>query len=254
MAPALAWVHRREGQPETAVVHLERYYAELGRQPALLHRVAGLRVGGRAEYRPRHAWPCGLCGCRCSASRLRAQAALRLLSRRPSAACSPRFRLTWTLSTRADVAGRLRRATLGTSARGRDGLRPRRRASCVAVKRLGCCRSGTASSEEATGGHQRQLEKFRYVLTDDDRAVWAGSGFAGGVPAVPAMVSELRILDVLLWMSVQTLLPSRSPDELPTKTSHPKRSRLGDDSPEPTGVLRLGVRRPVYQHHPRSAC
>ena len=51
-------------------------------------------------------------------------------------------------------------------------------------------------------------EKFRYVLTDDDRAVWDWlSGLRAEVPAVPAMVSELRLLDVLLWMSVEAPLP-----------------------------------------------
>jgi uncharacterized protein DUF6308 len=46
--------------------------------------------------------------------------------------------------------------------------------------------------------------RFKRVLTVDDKAVWNWlSDLNSQAPNVPAAVSPLRVLDVLLWMSVE---------------------------------------------------
>lgn len=56
--------------------------------------------------------------------------------------------------------------------------------------------------EEATGlGTSDYWRKFQQVLVADDYAVW--NWLTDLAPSVPADVSNLRILDVLLWMTVE---------------------------------------------------
>lgn len=92
---------------------------------------------------------------------------------------------------------------------GRDGLGPTTTSKLLAAKRPRLLPIWDSLVEEATGlDTTGYWEKFRYVLTDDDHGVWNWlRNLRAGVPAVPATVSELRMLDVLLWMSVKAPLP-----------------------------------------------
>jgi hypothetical protein len=59
--------------------------------------------------------------------------------------------------------------------------------------------------EQATGlGTRDYWRRFRQVLTADDRATWNWLGeLRPHATNVPKEVSELRLLDVLLWMTVE---------------------------------------------------
>nr|WP_301150569.1 DUF6308 family protein [Mycobacterium simiae] len=59
--------------------------------------------------------------------------------------------------------------------------------------------------EQATGlGTVGSWWRYQYVLNDNRRRVWDWLGELRKLAAnVPSSISELRILDVLLWMSVE---------------------------------------------------
>ena len=92
---------------------------------------------------------------------------------------------------------------------GRDGLGRTRTSKLLAAKRPRLLPIWDSFVQEATGlDTVGYWEKFRYVLTDDDRGVWNWLGdLRAEVPALPATVSQLRMLDLLLWMSVKAPLP-----------------------------------------------
>jgi hypothetical protein len=59
--------------------------------------------------------------------------------------------------------------------------------------------------EQATGlGTIGYWPEFQQVLTDDDRFIWEWLGVRRRASNVPSTLPELRILDVPLWMSVET--------------------------------------------------
>ncbi|OBJ98366.1 DUF6308 family protein [Mycobacterium sp. 1245852.3] len=87
----------------------------------------------------------------------------------------------------------------------RDGLGPTTTSKLLAAKRPRLVPIWDSFVEQATGlGPLGSWWRFQYVLNDDQRCVW---DWLGGVRQlatnVPDSVSELRILDVLLWMSVE---------------------------------------------------
>lgn len=221
MADSLSYTEWRQRWPgfivakdtETAVVHLERYYAELGDgQPCYtgsrFESVAALNTD------PDTLGPADFVAVSMLSVKVRAQAALRLMGRDASEIS----RLLAQIPADLDIvdaeptllrgdspAGQLWALLRG----GRDGLGRTTTSKLLAVKRPRLLPIWDSFVEEATGlDTNGNWEKFRYVLTDDDRAVWDWlSGLRAEVPAVPAMVSELRLLDVLLWMSVEAPLP-----------------------------------------------
>ncbi|OBJ86056.1 hypothetical protein A9W97_18785 [Mycobacterium gordonae] len=88
----------------------------------------------------------------------------------------------------------------------RDGLGPTRASKLLAAKRPRLLPIWDTFVEEATGmGTLGCWVKFQYVLKDDDRRVWMWLRELRSLATnVPASVSDLRILDVLLWMSVHS--------------------------------------------------
>lgn len=87
----------------------------------------------------------------------------------------------------------------------RDGLGPTTASKLLAAKRPRLVPIWDSFVEQATGlGPLGSWWKFQYVLNDDQRYVWKWLGELRRLASnVPESVSELRILDVLLWMSVE---------------------------------------------------
>lgn len=88
---------------------------------------------------------------------------------------------------------------------GRDGLGPTRTSKLLAAKRPRLLPIWDSFVAEATDmGTQGHWWRVQYVLNDDDRRVWNWLRELRPLAAnVPDAVSDLRILDVLLWMSVK---------------------------------------------------
>lgn len=89
--------------------------------------------------------------------------------------------------------------------RGRDGLGPTTTSKLLAAKRPRLLPIWDTFVEKATGLHTvGYWWKFQYVLADDQRFVWDWlQELRALTPAMPETISELRILDVLLWMSIE---------------------------------------------------
>lgn len=87
----------------------------------------------------------------------------------------------------------------------RDGLGPTRTSKLLAAKRPRLLPIWDTFVKEATGLDSSDYwAKFQYALSDDNRSLWHWlQGLRPLAQTVPATVSELRILDVLLWMSVK---------------------------------------------------
>lgn len=87
----------------------------------------------------------------------------------------------------------------------RDGLGPTTASKLLAAKRLRLVPIWDSFVEQATGlGALGSWWRFQYVLNDDQRYVWKWLGELRPLASnVPESVSELRLLDVLLWMSVE---------------------------------------------------
>ncbi|MDQ1306584.1 MAG: hypothetical protein QG671_2416 [Actinomycetota bacterium] len=198
---------------ETAVIHLKRYYSEDDDgQPnytgSRFESVAALNLD------PDTLGPADFLAVSMLSVKVRAQAALRLMGR-DAAEIS---RLLAKIPADVDIVDADPALLRGDSPagqlwallrRGRDGLGRTTTSKLLAAKRPRLLPIWDSFVEDATGlDTNGNWEKFRYVLTDDDRAVWDWlSGLRAEVPAVPSTVSELRILDVLLWMSVEAPLP-----------------------------------------------
>lgn len=89
--------------------------------------------------------------------------------------------------------------------RGRDGLGPTTASKLLAAKRPRLLPIWDSFVEQATGLDTIDYwRKFQYVLTDERRLVWDWlSELRSLTPNLPKSVSELRILDVLLWTSIE---------------------------------------------------
>ncbi|MEE6139841.1 DUF6308 family protein [Mycobacterium sp. 050128] len=87
----------------------------------------------------------------------------------------------------------------------RDGLGPTTTSKLLAAKRPRLLPIWDSFVAEATGlGTVGSWWKFQYVLNDDARSVWNWLGQLRALASnVPDSIPELRILDVLLWMSVE---------------------------------------------------
>jgi hypothetical protein len=90
--------------------------------------------------------------------------------------------------------------------RGRDGLGPTTTSKLLAAKRPRLLPIWDNFVEQATGlGTIGYWLKFRYVLAEDEGHVWDWLRELRSLASnLPFDVSELRILDVLLWMSVES--------------------------------------------------
>lgn len=88
--------------------------------------------------------------------------------------------------------------------RPRDGLGPTTTSKLLAAKRPRLLPIWDTFVEQATGlATIGYWAKFQYVLADDNRRLWNWLGeVRSQAPDLSATVSELRVLDVLLWMSV----------------------------------------------------
>lgn len=221
MADSLSYMEWRRHWPgfivakdtETAVAHLERYYAELDDgQPCY----TGSRFEAVAALNPDPdtLGPADFVAVSMLSVKVRPQAALRLMG----SDAAEISRLLALIPADVDIVDAEPALLRGESPagqlwallrRGRDGLGRTTTSKLLAAKRPRLLPIWDSFVEEATGLDTKcNWEKFRYVLTDDDRAVWDWlRGLRAAVPAVPATVSELRILDVLLWMSVEAPLP-----------------------------------------------
>ena len=221
MTEALSYTEWRQTWPrfivakgtETAVVHLERYYSERDDgQPSF----TGSRFESVAALNPAPdtLGPADFVAVSMLSVTVPAEAALRLMGR-DAAEIS---RLLAQIPADLDIVDADPAWLRGDSPAGqlwallrqsRDGLGPTTTSKLLAAKRPRLLPIWDSLVEEATGSDTNGLwEKFRYVLTDDDRGLWDWlRGLRAEVPTVPATVSELRMLDVLLWMSVKAPLP-----------------------------------------------
>ncbi|MDR3658450.1 MAG: DUF6308 family protein [Mycobacterium sp.] len=89
--------------------------------------------------------------------------------------------------------------------RGRDGLGPTTTSKLIAAKRPRLIPIWDSFVEEATGlDTSDNWCQFQQVLTADGHAIWNWlTEVRDASPAVPATISNLRVLDVLLWMTVK---------------------------------------------------
>ncbi|WP_445161439.1 DUF6308 family protein [Mycobacterium sp. Dal123C01] len=87
----------------------------------------------------------------------------------------------------------------------RDGLGPTTTSKLLAAKRPRLLPIWDSFVEQATGlGAVGSWWRFQYVLNDEDRLIWAWLGELRQLASnVPGSIPGLRILDVLLWMSVE---------------------------------------------------
>lgn len=106
-------------------------------------------------------------------------------------------------------AGRLWQLLRG----GRDGLGPTTTSKLLAAKRPRLLPIWDSFVHSATGlDTVNYWTKFRFVLNDDQRRLWKWLGELRSLATnVPQSISELRMLDVLLWMSVRSA--ARTPEE-----------------------------------------
>ena len=90
--------------------------------------------------------------------------------------------------------------------RGRDGLGRTTTSKLLAAKRPRLLSIWDSFVQQATGLDTIDYwSKFRFVLDEDERRVWNWLSQLRSVATnVPKTVSELRVLDVLLWMSVNS--------------------------------------------------
>jgi hypothetical protein len=88
--------------------------------------------------------------------------------------------------------------------RGKDGMGRTRTSKLIAAKRPRLIPIWDSFVEQATGLDTSDYwRQFQSVLTADDHAVWKWlTDVRDLAPNVPNEVSNLRILDVLLWMTV----------------------------------------------------
>jgi Family of unknown function (DUF6308) len=89
---------------------------------------------------------------------------------------------------------------------GKDGLGKTTTSKLMAAKRPRLIPIWDSFVEKATGLDTPDYwRRFQHVLAVDDRRIWKWLGqLRSSAPNVPPAVSELRILDVLLWMSVES--------------------------------------------------
>jgi hypothetical protein len=90
--------------------------------------------------------------------------------------------------------------------RGRDGLGPTTTSKLLAAERPRLLPIWDSFVEQATGmGTIDYWSKFQYILADDKRHVWKWLRRLPPLASnLPTSIPELRILDVLLWMSVES--------------------------------------------------
>ncbi|WP_071288957.1 DUF6308 family protein [Mycolicibacterium llatzerense] len=88
--------------------------------------------------------------------------------------------------------------------RGRDGLGRTKTSKLIAAKRPRLIPIWDSFVEQATGLDTTDYwRQFQRVLTVDDRSIWNWlTELRAHAPNVPANVSNLRILDVILWMAI----------------------------------------------------
>jgi len=88
--------------------------------------------------------------------------------------------------------------------RGGDGLGRTKTSKLIAAKRPRLIPIWDSFVEQATGLDTTDYwRQFQRVLTVDDRAMWHWlTELRTHAPSIPARVPNLRILDVLLWMSI----------------------------------------------------
>jgi hypothetical protein len=89
---------------------------------------------------------------------------------------------------------------------GRDGLGPTITSKLLAAKRPRLLPIWDSFVEQATGlGTIDYWSKFQRILADDQRLVWKWLREVRSLASnLPTSIPELRILDVLLWMSVES--------------------------------------------------
>jgi hypothetical protein len=109
---------------------------------------------------------------------------------------------------------------------GRDGVGRTTTSKLIAAKRPQLIPIWDSFVEQATGVDTDDYwRKFRKVLLDDDRKIWNWLGhIKSQVPGLAAGISTLRILDVVLWMLVDsgTLEPQRQSSSEPLSRHHPQ--------------------------------
>ena len=195
-------------QTDTAVDHLQRYYAvDADGHPSY----TGSRFESMAALNtdPNTIGPADFLAASMLSVNVPAEAAIRLLDR-DAAIVS---RLLDEIPTDVDIVD-VDPSLLGGDSpagqlwdvlrRGRDGLGPTTTSKLLAAKRPRLLPIWDSFVEQATGLDTIDYwRKFQYVLADDQRAVWTWlGGLRSLAPNVPEHIPKLRILDVLLWMSV----------------------------------------------------
>ena len=195
-------------QTDTAVDYLQRYYA-VGVDDEPQYTGARFEAMAALNTDPNTLGPEDFLAVSMLSVNVPAESAIRLLGRDAATI----GRLLSQIPTGVDIidiapemlggdspAGQL----WGVLRRDRDGLGPTRTSKLLAAKRPRLLPIWDSFVEQATGLNTVDYwRKFQYVLADDQRLVWDWLGELRSLtPNLPSTIPQLRILDVLLWMSV----------------------------------------------------
>ncbi|MGR6978377.1 DUF6308 family protein [Mycobacteroides abscessus] len=195
-------------QTDLALEYLHRYYARQGDQP----QYTGARFESMAALNPDpNAFaPADFLAVSMLSVSVPAQAAIRLLERDAETVSRLLARIPSnvdivdvdpdTLESKDAPAGQL----WDLLRKARDGLGPTTTSKLLAAKRPRLLPIWDSLIEQATGlGTTSYWRKFQSVLVDDQRRVWNWLGELRMLStSAPQSISELRILDILLWMSI----------------------------------------------------
>ncbi|MFZ2242135.1 MAG: DUF6308 family protein [Gordonia amarae] len=195
-------------QDEASARLLTDYYAETSGVP----KYSGSQFEAVAALNsdPNSIGPADIVAISTLSVNVKGQAAIRLLTR-DAADISERLEL---IPTDVDIVdadpGSLESGSAASELwqilrRGRDKIGPTTASKLIAAKRPRLLPIWDSLVEQATGlstlGYWRS---FQDVLTSDDHAIWKWlTDLRKEVPEVPDSVSNLRVLDILLWMSVK---------------------------------------------------
>lgn len=197
-------------QTDVALDFLQRYYAMQGDQP----KYTGSRFESMAALNsdPNTLAPADFLAVAMLSVTVPARAAIRLLERDAEAVSE----LLAQIPTDVDIVDVDPDTLDGTNSRagqlwnllrrGRDGLGPTTTSKLLAAKRPRLLPIWDSFVKQATGlGTTGYWRKFRSVLVDEQRCVWNWLGELRTFSTdTPQSISELRIVDVLLWMSINS--------------------------------------------------
>lgn len=196
-------------QTDVAVDYLQRYYGGTADQPS--YTGSRFESVARLNPDPDTLSPADFVAVSMLSVSVPAEAAIRLIERDAETIRA----LLKEIPTDVDIVDMEPRALAGGDTpagklwnllrHGRDGLGPTTTSKLLAAKRPRLFPIWDSFVERATGlSTVGYWWKFQYVLADDQRLVWEWLGELRSLATnVPKSITELRILDVILWMSIR---------------------------------------------------